>query len=1035
MRSFFIFFLSIASLLIAVPAGHTPFKMLRANNVTGMIPDIKDAYGAAFQDINNDGYPDIYLVCFRTLNRLLINNGGLIPFVDRTVLAGTGGNLMSHGNKNLELGISIADYDNDGAKDMFLAGWGKSFRLFKNLGNVRFANKTSNLHALGTIDANIGLWLDANNDGYLDLYITDEHKSNRLFMNNKDGGFFEQSWSDQFIAPATSEGASAGDLDGDGDQDIYVSNWFAPDYLMINNGTGLFERRFPNLATLHDSSSTNSSTFADLDNDGDLDILVCGNDDRVYLYRNTQEGELRFEADSDIPFAHLDGRVFGIVAADFNQDGWLDCFITTTKLNYLYLNDGTGNFLDTYDSDNEIAYSTGAAVADLDNDGDLDLVVSNKNKISQLFLNPSNSQHYIKLVLQGVTSNRDAIGAHIFFYSNIDSAQSLLGLRVVESNSAYLSSRTTAVYYGCGTRKKIDIKIIFPSGNVKIVKNLLSGHSYSISETSSFYRSYIFAKRLIKDISEQPGFWMGVLFFLLTVGIIITYLVLGLRRYGWSNTTISTQLFMWFIISLLLFISLRSISTLALLKLLAGIVLLGSALSVFFSEHSLRLRRKKDRIRELLRLLSERIINIHDNKQLIDEVLSTILNHPDISLCGYYQLSTGGHATSTACSEKSYNLPKLHFTESELVEISKQKSLCGKDGIKGKTDNEDFGRLFIIKRAKTFIGFLFVRFRHPGKDLAGDDIAQLETLAGQIAIAIENNNYIQETAQLIEELTRSKVQAEYVSELEKSNRLLDEKNRELNRLFRELQQKESQLIHSEKMASLGQLVAGISHELNNPISFIYANMKILNGYLGDLEELLKNMPRSPALKEVIFDIRETISDSTNGSKSVKEIVQNLKSFSRLDEANWKESDIREIIESCLKIIRMQLPTGVQITTDYMDDPRFMCNPGQLNQVFLNILTNAVQAVGESGTILINTKTNDDFLEVTISDDGPGIPKEVISRIFDPFFTTKPINSGTGLGLSITYSIIEKHHGTIKVASNQKDGTIFTVRIPLRSVKV
>lgn len=1025
-----IFLLLVGHLLIAAPGKH--FKMLRANNITGMIPDIEDAYGAAFQDINNDGFPDIYLVGFRTLNRLLINNGGLIPFVDRTIFAGTGGNLMSHGNTNLELGIAVADYDNDGLQDLLVAGWGKSFRLFKNLGGVRFANKTASLHALGVIDANNALWFDANNDGYLDIYITDEHHSNRLFINDTDGSFREKAWSERFIPPATSEGVSGGDLDGDGDVDLYVSNWFAPDYFLVNDGTGLFTRTKLALPTLLDSTSTNSSAFADIDNDGDPDILVCGNDGRVYLYRN--RGHLQFENDPGIPFARLAGRVFGMVTADFNQDGWLDCFITTTRLNYLYLNDGQGNFNPAFDSDYETAYSTGASVADLDNDGDLDLVVSNKNKISQLFLNPSNSNHFIKIKLQGVIANRDAIGARVYFYGNADSSQTLLGLRTVQANCAYLSSRTTTLYYGSGKRQKLDIKIVFPSGTVKIVKGLVSGKAYTIAETGALYRSYVFALRSLKDISEQPGFWMSVFFFMLTIGFITAYLLLGLRRYGWSNNTVSAQLFMWFVISLLLFISLRSVSTLALLKLLSGIVLLGSALSVFFSEHSLRLRRKKDRIRELLRRLAERIINIHDNDQLINEVLETIQRHPDIDSCGYYRIESGGKADCRACSKKGVTLPELTFSSSEQNMLTAKKSFCGVDGIAGKTDREDFGRLFIIRRLQTLIGFLFVRFKSPGRDLDPDDIAQLETLAGQIAIAIENNNYIQETAALIEELTRSRVRAEYVAELEKSNHLLDEKNKELNRLFRELQEKESQLIHSEKMASLGQLVAGISHELNNPISFIYANMKILNRDLDELENLVQKTDAGGALLDLLAEIRETITDSTNGSKSVKEIVQNLKNFSRLDEAELKETEIREIIESGLKMVRMQLPDSIKIKVRYLDNPRFLCNPGQLNQVFLNILTNAVQAVGPAGEIDVLVKKQGGFLEVNIHDTGPGIPEDVRSKIFDPFFTTKPVNSGTGLGLSISYSIIEKHQGTITVQSSPETGTVFTIRLPLNTEK-
>ncbi|HHE54304.1 MAG TPA: VCBS repeat-containing protein, partial [Caldithrix abyssi] len=232
---FFIFtFLLIKGFTAPAPA----FRLLQSNLISGLIPDIDDAYGVAFLDFNQDRYPDIYITCFRNLNRLLINNGGIIPFIDRTIYSGLGGDLMQKGQTNLELAASVADYDNDGLPDLFLAGWGKTLRLFKNLGNVRFQDVTTSLNLHGFVDANQGIWFDANQDGFLDLYITDEHYSNRLLMNQKNGRFLEQIWTEDFLDSATSQGAFAADFDEDGDQDLYVCNWFAPDYLLLNDGHG-----------------------------------------------------------------------------------------------------------------------------------------------------------------------------------------------------------------------------------------------------------------------------------------------------------------------------------------------------------------------------------------------------------------------------------------------------------------------------------------------------------------------------------------------------------------------------------------------------------------------------------------------------------------------------------------------------------------------------------------------------------------------------------------------------------------------------
>ena len=340
-------------------------SMLQSNQITGMIPDIDNAYGVAFRDINNDDHPDIYFTCFRNLNRLLINNGGIIPFVDRTILSGTGGYLMVTGNTNLELGANVADYNNDGLPDLFIAGWGKTCKLLRNIGGVSFEDVTDNLNVYGNMDANQGLWLDYDNDGFLDLYVTDEHQGNRLFRNLQNGFFEEVVWTESFIDNATSQGATNCDLDMDGDADIYVSNWFSPDYLLINNGQGLFSRLILDLSTLTDSVSTNSSSFADIDNDGDPDLLVAGNDGYVYLYENQSDSaHIVFLERNDHPFYFVGNRVYGILIEDFNLDGWLDCFITTKGENRLYLNNRTGNFYKNYDSDKREIYSTGASAAD-----------------------------------------------------------------------------------------------------------------------------------------------------------------------------------------------------------------------------------------------------------------------------------------------------------------------------------------------------------------------------------------------------------------------------------------------------------------------------------------------------------------------------------------------------------------------------------------------------------------------------------------------------------------------------------------------
>jgi two-component system, NtrC family, sensor kinase len=276
---------------------------------------------------------------------------------------------------------------------------------------------------------------------------------------------------------------------------------------------------------------------------------------------------------------------------------------------------------------------------------------------------------------------------------------------------------------------------------------------------------------------------------------------------------------------------------------------------------------------------------------------------------------------------------------------------------------------------------------------------------------------------------------------------LERKNVELANSKSELQRLQAQIIHSEKMASLGQLAAGVAHELNNPAGFIYGNMDILKGYLTGLIKLLAaydeiTLPpdaarRIAAVKtengheQVIGELNSIISDCLEGAERIRDIVQNLRLFSRLDEAEFKQINLSEGIESTIRLLSSYYMSGrINLHREYADLPLVGCYAGQLNQVWMNLLSNAAQSIDDKGEVFISTSLEDDWVVVRIRDTGSGIPQDQLQRIFDPFFTTKAVGEGTGLGLSISYGIIERHGGTIAVASKMGSGTTFTVKIPL-----
>lgn len=269
-------------------------------------------------------------------------------------------------------------------------------------------------------------------------------------------------------------------------------------------------------------------------------------------------------------------------------------------------------------------------------------------------------------------------------------------------------------------------------------------------------------------------------------------------------------------------------------------------------------------------------------------------------------------------------------------------------------------------------------------------------------------------------------------------------------LIEQLKMAQAQLMQSEKLASIGQLAAGVAHEINNPIGFVNANLNTLGNYVATLLEGIKlyqcvtngNLPSSVAQSEVQAfeeradlqflseDVTELLAESNEGLQRVKNIVQSLKDFSRTGESNWQMADLHRGLDSTLNIANNELKYKVTIIKQYGELPMVKCLASELNQVFMNLLVNAAQAIQERGSVTIRTERCGPRVAVCISDTGHGIAPEHINRIFEPFFTTKPVGSGTGLGLSLSYGIIKKHGGDIHVSSETGKGTTFRIELPI-----
>jgi two-component system NtrC family sensor kinase len=290
---------------------------------------------------------------------------------------------------------------------------------------------------------------------------------------------------------------------------------------------------------------------------------------------------------------------------------------------------------------------------------------------------------------------------------------------------------------------------------------------------------------------------------------------------------------------------------------------------------------------------------------------------------------------------------------------------------------------------------------------------------------------------------------EDVSERVARERELTSRHDELERTYRRLANTQEQLLQTEKMASIGQLAAGVAHEINNPIGYVHSNLGTLRDYTGALISLVEAYGRElgdghPAaaqlqqLRErldidfIVGDLPQLLDESREGIERVTKIVQDLKEFSHVGrDEPMRPVDLHKGLDSTLNIVWNDLKYKVRLERHYGELPTIECHASEINQVFMNLLINAGQSIAERGTITLATGIDGDEAWVSIADSGCGIPEESLARIFDPFFTTKPIGRGTGLGLAICYGIIAKHHGRIEVSSRLGFGSTFKVVLPVK----
>jgi DNA-binding response OmpR family regulator len=316
--------------------------------------------------------------------------------------------------------------------------------------------------------------------------------------------------------------------------------------------------------------------------------------------------------------------------------------------------------------------------------------------------------------------------------------------------------------------------------------------------------------------------------------------------------------------------------------------------------------------------------------------------------------------------------------------------------------------------------------------------AELDVVKARVRAQLRRRQIEDETRRVRERLLRSEIDA---AESRRARDLaevraalveeLEAKNQALGRAMSELQNTQAQLIQAAKMASLGGLVAGIAHEINNPLAFSLSHLITVKKSLGRAETALGAALEAPVVRDNWGRARTRIDEMTVGLERIRELVVKLRTFSHIDEGEWRRVSIQSCVESIVLILAHRTRERIEIETCYGSPDEVECYPGLLNQALMNLVANSIDAIAGRGTIRIETGLVDGAYQIRVRDSGCGIPAELRDRVLDPFFTTKPVGEGTGLGLSITYSIVQKHGGSLAIDCPESGGTVVTVRIPFR----
>ncbi len=939
---------------------------------------IDDVQGVTVADFNNDHLPDIYFTCLRSLNHLLLNRGKGY-YSDFTIESGTGGDIESRvGKRKTESGSLAADFDRDGDTDIFLAGKRGTTRLLANNGKAAFEDKSTLAGLPENLNITAGSLADVNEDGYPDLILADEFAGLRLFLNQKYNRF-QEAYLDSLALPKTGIRALAvTDFNGDHHTDIAIFFQQSSPAVLFNNGNARWQKdNRPFLATSI-SNFVSAACVADFNNDGANDLFLCSENgqDALLLYNpNTQQ----FSDASNIWGVRREGRSYSAAAGDYDLDGDTDLFVSRIGADFLYRNENHQRFTEIastsmYSKSGYLSgYNTGAANADIDADGDLDLIVGNFDYWSSLLENTRNGSNYITLDLRGVEDTREALGAKIWVWPSQTaySPEALVAFRELNPSTGLFSQNWSVTHIGLGNHQPVNIRIRFLNGQEEVLENIVPGTDLVIHQSNPSVQLAYGTGRAILQFLNIPFIPFELFKFFIFMIVIILSVRFIENRYQWRPTHIVIySLVLVAIYTTLAFVLPRSNGILY-HTLPFGMILFTLAALISVNEPIRKTNLRQKQIQEKLHQASNALSRIDAVEEAIDIAVKTlhlILPYRFLVLYTYH-----ANGTYFLC-KKAINIQlqtahrKVTLTSQQIVRLQQANSPAGQNELPQfwpalPAFKEKDILLFPLKQENEIFGILILSPKAPEFTLDQQTISTIDYLFLQLTITMKNI-----------------------------------------RIVREMRDQET-------LAAIGTFSSGIIHNLKNPV----------DGLRMMIEVLYHDTPPDGARYEYIRELYL-------GVLKLKETL--LQSFDvvhqpgSLGETAAINDLIREIDTYFTQLnypaLRLELDENIHAVNG---------NQPQLKLALENIIENALEASGflQPVTVRTSLNTRENVIEIDIIDNGSGIPVEHLDKIFDMFYSTRGKNRG--LGLTITRNIIKNHNGFIRMNSEVEIGTHFTIILP------